>query len=165
MLSLFSLCHSWSCHQQSDQTGGEVWSWVGSEHHRAQSSGHGQWPQLPPQDDHSFLHQCEPVALFSPEFSWVNSLLIVQFYPKTLICALAVSSCRLCHRPVDRISPLSRCCQWSLRCPMTRWPTFASMWPSPSRRLARTSTASKLLLPMKQNNWFALMIEVLEESG
>lgn len=38
---------------------------MGPEHHRAQSAGYGQRSQLPPQDDHSVLHQCESTDLYS----------------------------------------------------------------------------------------------------
>lgn len=51
---------------------------------------------------------------------------------------------RLCPRRVARTSPPSRCCQWSSRCPTTRWLTYASTWPNPYRRSAPCSTASML---------------------
>lgn len=57
---------------------------------------------------------------------------------------------RPCQKLVARKSPQSRCCQWSSRWPMTRWPTSASTWPSPSRRSVPSLKAcmSSVLTPV-----------------
>lgn len=100
-----SVRHPRGRHLQPHEAGGEVWTRVGSEHHRPQGAGNGQRPQLPPQDDHAVLHQREapfPAAPGQHRFSWL-----------VLTAHLLASRSRLCQKHAGKKSPPSRCCRWS----------------------------------------------------
>ena len=78
-------------------------------------------------------------STFRPSVS--RDPLVSQWLMCSCVASVMLSS-RPCRRPAARTSPPSRCCRWSSRCLTTRWPTSASTWPSPSRRSARSLTAS-----------------------
>lgn len=94
---------------------------------------------LQPINDTLFLlsQYHSPAFLSLYKLPYLHHISILFVYVTDSIVCL-----RLCQRLVARTSPLSRCYQWSSRCPTTRWPTYASMWPSPFRRSAPSSTAS-----------------------